>query len=304
MPTSYLLQAIYDTPWAILPGKLADIVAVAQRHAAGERLPPEVVAEIAAAANGRQNARQAGAVAVLPIVGTIIPRGDMLAESSGAVSATRLAANFRAALADPAVGAIVLDIDSPGGSVYGIEELAAEIYAARGVKPVVAVADHLAASAAYWLATAADEMYVAPSGDVGSIGVFAVHADYSRALDQDGVSVSLVSAGRYKTEGNPYEPLGEEARAAMQARVNDFYGAFTKSVARGRGVSVSAVRDGFGEGRVVGAAEAVKLGMADAVGTLDDAIARAAKLARTGPSDSEQRQRRARALALAGSNVE
>lgn len=300
---TYILQAIYETPWAILPSKLADIVAVAQRHAAGEKLAPERVAEIAAAANGRQAARQAGAVAVLPVVGTIIPRGDMLAESSGAVSAQRLAANFRAALADPAVGAIVLDIDSPGGSVYGIEELAAEVYAARGVKPVVALADHLAASAAYWLATAADEVMVAPSGDVGSIGVFAIHADYSRALDQEGVTVNLVSAGKYKTEGNPYQPLGEEARAAMQGRVDEYYGAFVKAVARGRGVSAAAVREGFGEGRVVGAVEAVSLGMADKIGTLDDAVARAAKLARSGP-DNEQRQRRARALALAGSNLE
>jgi len=301
---TYILQAIYETPWAILPGKLADIVAVAQRHAAGERLAPEVVAEIAAAANGRQAARQAGAVAVLPVIGTIIPRGDLLAESSGAVSAQRLSANFRAALADPAVGAIVLDIDSPGGSVYGVEELASEIYKARGVKPVVAVADHLAASAAYWLAVSADEIMVAPSGDVGSIGVFAIHADYSRAIDQEGVTVSLVSAGKFKTEGNPYAPLGDEARAAMQVRVNDFYGAFTKAVARGRGVSAATVREGFGQGRVVGAAEAVAQGMADHIGTLDDAILRAAKLARAAPGDTDQRQRRARALAFGGQHLE
>ena len=301
---TYILQAIYETPWAILPGKLADIVAVAQRHAAGERLAPEVVAEIAAAANGRQAARQAGAVAVLPVIGTIIPRGDLLAESSGAVSAQRLSANFRAALADPAVGAIVLDIDSPGGSVYGVEELASEIYKARGVKPVVAVADHLAASAAYWLAVSADEIMVAPSGDVGSIGVFAIHADYSRAIDQEGVTVSLVSAGKFKTEGNRYAPLGDEARAAMQVRVNDFYGAFTKAVARGRGVSAATVREGFGQGRVVGAAEAVAQGMADHIGTLDDAILRAAKLARAAPGDTDQRQRRARALAFGGQHLE
>ena len=296
---SYILQAMYETPWAILPAKLEAIVAVAQRHARGERLAPEAVAEIAAAANGRQAAQARGAVAVLPIVGTIIPRGDMLAESSGAVSTQRITANFRAALADPAVSAIVLDVDSPGGSVFGVDELAGEIYKARGVKPIVAVADYLAASAGYYLASAADELMVAPTGEVGSIGVFAMHADFSRALDQDGVTVNLISAGKFKTEGNPYAPLGEEARAAMQGRVNDYYGLFTNAVARQRGVSVADVRDGFGQGRVVGAAAAVGLGMADSIGTLEDAIARAAKLARSGgqrgmSASLDTRQRRMR----------
>lgn len=301
---TYILEFIHETCWAILPTKLAAIVEVAQRHAAGERLAPEIVAEIAAAANGRQAPQARGTVAVLPIVGTIIPRGDMLAESSGAVSTQRIAANLRAALADPGVSAIVLDVDSPGGSVFGVAELADEIYRARAVKPVVAVADYLAASAGYYLASAASELWVAPTGEVGSIGVFAMHADYSRAVDQKGITVSLISAGKYKTEGSPYAPLGEEARAAMQARVDDYYGAFVKAVARHRDTSAADVRGGFGEGRVVGAAEAVKLGMADHIGTLEDAIARAAKLARTAPAgplaavpdDRDYRQRRARAI--------
>lgn len=296
---TYILQAIYESVWAILPDKLAAIIAVAQRHAAGEKLPAAEVATIAAAGQ-RGNPAQRGAVAVLPVYGTIIPRGDALVESSGAMSTTRIAANLRAALADPAVGAIVLDVSSPGGAVQGVEELAGEIYAARGQKPLVAVANHLAASAAYWIATAADEVMVAPSGEVGSIGVFAAHQDFSRALEKDGVTVNLISAGKYKTEANPYTPLTEEARAAIQARVDDYYGAFVKAVARGRGVSVADVRGGFGEGRVVGADEALRLGMADRVGTLEDGIARAARLARTAPAggnaraDLEMRQRRLR----------
>ena len=297
---TYILQAIYNSLWAIQPEKLAAIIAVAERHAAGQKLATDEVAAIMAA-GPRAAAAQTGAVAVLGVYGTIIPRGDMLVESSGAVSTTRLAANLRAALADPAVGAIVLDISSPGGAVQGVEELAAEIYAAREVKPIVAVANHLAASAAYWIGTAANELFVAPSGEVGSIGVFAAHQDFSRALEKDGVTVNLISAGKYKTEANPYQPLTEEARAAIQARVDDYYNAFTKSVARSRGVSVADVRDGFGEGRVVGAAEAVQLGMADKVGTLDDAIVRAARMARSTPAaarapraDLEMRQRRLR----------
>lgn len=113
---TYILQAIYDSVWAIQPEKLATIIAVAERHAAGHKLSAEQVAEIVAA-GPRASMGQTGAVAVLGVYGTIIPRGDMLVESSGAVSTTRIAASLRAALADPAVGAIVLDISSPGGAV-------------------------------------------------------------------------------------------------------------------------------------------------------------------------------------------
>lgn len=295
---SYILQAIHETPWAILPSKLAEIVAVAERHAAGLQLSAEEVAAVKAAAR-KPDFRAAGAVAVLPLFGSIFPRANLMTEMSGATSAERFGAVFRSALADTSVVALVLDVDSPGGAVQGVPELADLIFQARGQKPIVAVADHLAASAAYWIATAADEVMVTPSGEVGSIGVFAAHEDVSRALDQQGVTVNLISAGKYKTEGSPYAPLGEEARAAIQARVDDYYNAFTKSVSRGRGVSVADVRDGFGEGRVVGAAEAVRLGMADKIGTLDDAIARAAKLARAGSTggtraDLDLRQRRLR----------
>ncbi len=140
----------------------------------------------------------------------------MLMESSGGTSVQGVARQFRAAMADPDIGRVILDVDSPGGQVGGVEELAREIYQARGQKPVTAIANGLAASAAYWIATAADEFVVTPSGQVGSIGVFGMHQDVSAALEKDGVKVTMVSAGKYKTEGNPFEPLTDEARAAMQ----------------------------------------------------------------------------------------
>jgi signal peptide peptidase SppA len=297
MNNSYILRAVMETPWAILPAKLAVILEVAQRHAAGERLTAE---EIQAQVNGAQRPpdRSAGSVAVLPLFGTLIPRANLITESSGGTSAERYGKAFRAALADTNVGAIVLDVDSPGGAVPGIEELSADIFKARGQKPIVAVANHLAASAAYWIATAADELVVSPSAEVGSIGVFAAHEDFSQALEQAGIKVSLIAAGKFKVEGNPYEPLGDEARAAIQSRVDEYYDSFVKAVARNRGVGVSDVREGFGEGRVVGAKEAVKLGMADRIGTLDETIARLARGAPRSPrgpsADLEYRQRRLR----------
>lgn len=270
----YILKYFDHTPWAILPEKLAVITDLARRHVAGETISAEERAAIRAAAARPEPRPAPGAVAVIPVVGTIIHRGDSFAESSGAMSVQRITQRLRAALADATVGAIVLDVDSPGGGVPGVEELAAEIFAARGSKPIIAQANTLAASAAYWIASAADELVVSPSGLVGSIGVYAAHVDWSQALEQEGLKVSLISAGKYKVEGNPYEPLGDEARASWQTRVDETYDAFTKAVARHRGVKQSAVQAGFGEGRVVGAREALRLGMADRVATLDETISR------------------------------
>lgn len=297
-----IVRLALETPWAILPGKLAVIRELLAFRASGGRLTAEEVrarlatplgARIVMARNGkdsttaarssRKTAGQGGAVAVLPLVGTIIPRLDLMAESSGAVSLQRFGAAFREAMADPEVGSIVIDVDSPGGMVDGVVEMADEIFEARAStgsatgsgadgKRIVAVANTFMASAAYWIGSAADEVVISPSAEVGSIGVLAMHQDFSEALAQEGVAVTLISAGKYKAEENPFEPLEEEAREAMQERVNEYYEMFVAAVARGRGVSVKDVRNGFGEGRVVWAKEAVRLGMADRVGTLNEVI--------------------------------
>lgn len=273
MKQSYVLQAFVKTPWAILPEKLMMLEEIVIRHVSGEKLDAE---EIQARIHGatRPKDRQVQSVAILPLFGIIFPRANLMTDMSGATSAERFGAQFSQLVNDPEINAIVLDVDSPGGQVDGIEELSTRIFDARGQKPIVAVANHTMASAAYWIATAADEVVVSPSGQVGSIGVFAVHRDISRGLEQDGIKVSLISEGKYKVEGNPYEPLAEEARAAIHVRVSDYYDAFVDAVARNRGVESSDVRNGFGEGRMVGARQAVELGMADQVGTLEETIGR------------------------------
>lgn len=284
---AYVLQAVMELPWAILPGKLAIIQDLLRFRMAGGVLSAEEVRErVGDGRAGEKEMRSGGVgalggdnvvtggsgVAVLPMVGTIIPRGNMLMESSGALSLQSFRKSFRAAMADPNVGSIVLDVDSPGGQVGGVEEMAKEIYDARGVKSVTAVVNTLAASAAYYIASAANEMVITPSGQAGSIGVYAMHEDVSVLYEQAGVKVNLISAGKYKVEGNPFEPLTEEARASIQTMVDGYYELFVNAVARNRGVKASEVRNGFGEGRVVGAKEAVQLGMVDRVGTLDEVV--------------------------------
>jgi signal peptide peptidase SppA len=286
MKYSYVLQAFVETPWAILPHKLAVLEEIVLRHVSGEKLDAE---EVQARIHGarRPADRRVNSVAVLPLFGTIFPRANLMTDVSGATSAERFGNQFSDLVNDPEIGAIILDVDSPGGHVNGIDELSTKIFEARGNKPIVAVANHTMASAAYWVGTAADEIVVTPSGEVGSIGVFAVHRDMSKAMEQDGIKVSIISEGKYKTEGNPYEPLTEEARTGIQLRVSEAYDAFIASVARNRGVKQAVVRDGFGEGRVVGARQAVESGMADRVGTLEETIYRLLSL--TG-GDQELRQ--------------
>lgn len=277
----HVLRYVAETPWAIRPETFAVIREVVSLRAAGVRFDEEELEERLAAARERQAARprpvSGGAVAVIPLMGVIVPRASMFSQMSGGTSLDRFRSQIRKAAADPDIGSIVLDVDSPGGSVDLVPEAAADIRQARANKRVVAVANTEAASAAYWLASQADELVVTPSGAVGSIGVFAAHEDYSVALEMEGIKTTLVSAGKYKVEGNPFEPLTDEARQAIQDDVDHYYGMFVADVAKGRGTTAGKVRAGFGEGRMVTAQRAVELGMADRVGTLEDTIARAAR---------------------------
>ncbi len=212
-------------------------------------------------------------VEVIPVQGTILPRADLFSQMSGAVSIESLQETFRAALADDTVTAILFDIDSPGGSSDLVEEFAAEVRAARGGKPIWAIANVFAASAAYWLASACDEVIVTPSGQVGSIGVYAAHTDISAAQEKLGVKTSLISAGKFKVENNPFEPLTEDGKAEIQRKVDAMYDLFVTSVAAGRGVTTAKVEADFGQGRMMLPAEAVQAGAADRIATLDDTLA-------------------------------
>jgi signal peptide peptidase SppA len=269
---SHIISEVCRKPWAILPEKLAVIAQFIRMSAAGEKLSEEEI-EASMSAGPRVSPKGSGAVAVIPVYGTISRRMNMMSRMSGGTSIEQLTASFRQAMSDPSVKAVVLNVDSPGGSVDGVPELGAEIFSSRSQKKTIAVADTMAASAAYWIAAQADELVVTPSGSVGSVGVFAVHEDYSKALESEGISVTLVSAGKYKTEGNPYQPMSAEAKDALQADVDKFYGMFVKAVAQGRGATQESVRNGYGEGRMVMAADAVKEGMADRVATLDQVLA-------------------------------
>jgi signal peptide peptidase SppA len=210
-------------------------------------------------------------VAIIPVSGLLTPRGgsDWFGSWAGMDS---LRAKIDNAADDPDVDAIVLAIDSPGGTVAGTPETAASVKRAAAAKKVVAIADTMACSAAYWIGAQASKFVATPSATLGSIGVMQAHVDYSAALAKDGVKVTLIRAGKYKNDANPYEPLGAEALAALQAETDDAYGDFVRAVAEGRRCSQQSVRDGMGEGRAVSAKQALAMNMIDAVETLDDLL--------------------------------
>lgn len=249
--------SMFAQPWALMPECLSAMV-----------MSGGVEQKEARPANIKQAPSPSGAIAVLTISGVITQHPDWM----GDCSVDQFMSDFMSSINDPTIGAILIMIDSPGGSVYGIQEAFAAIMSARNVKPVVAVANSLAASAAYWLGCAAGEFYCTPSGEVGSVGVWQAHMDISGALDQAGVNVTLISAGQYKVEGNPYEPLNDAAQNFMQSRVDDYYGAFTSSVAAARGVDPEKVQSGMGQGRVLGAQDAKKSNMIDGVMTVGQVI--------------------------------
>lgn len=259
-----------------LPEQVASRVAL--RHASVVAESVEIQAVAPQAATAAPGGKRGAMVAIVPVYGVLSPRGP---EWWGA-TCEGIQARFRAALADPAVGSIVFDHDSPGGNVQGVPELAAEIRAARGRKPMVAVANPLSASASYFLAAQADQVLAPISADLGSVGCFVAHENIAGLLEKLGSSIEFVVAGDSprKVDGHPFGPLSDEARADLQGRVDEFMGMFVSALAKGRGVSAEDVRRSFGQGRVLGAREAVAVKMADAMGTLDDAIRLAAKLAR------------------------
>lgn len=273
MRYEHVMAYVAETPWAILPSKLDAILTVLATRAAGETIDAAEIESIVGAAARRDAPRAGAAVAVLPLFGVISHRAGTLKESSGGTSTERFGAALRQAVADPGISAIVLDVDSPGGTVSGVPELAADLFRARGRKPIVAVANALAASAAYWVAAQADELVVAPSAQVGSIGVMSAHTDVSKALEMRGIKTSYITSAKYKVEGAPDMPLSAEAGGHIQSQVDYYHGLFVRAVARGRGVPVADVRgERFGEGRVYHAAAAVERGMADRIATLDQVI--------------------------------
>ncbi|MGC8732161.1 MAG: S49 family peptidase, partial [Halothiobacillaceae bacterium] len=287
MHHSQIAQRVFNTPLMVDPAKaLAFLTGLGPRITGGEIIVagPGIAAEDRAGAAipvrsslfghglGRGQARTSDqpfavvdGIAVIEIAGTLVHRGAWIGQSSVLTSYEGIAAQLQAALADPAIRGIALDIDSFGGEVAGAFDLADRIRAARAVKPVQAfVADH-ALSAAYALAAQADRIILPRTGAVGSIGVVAMHSDMSGALDRQGVAVTLIHAGARKLDANPYQPLPEAVRARIAGELEDLRQLFAETVAEGRGSRLDTSQALATEAAVFRGEAAVFAGLADEV---------------------------------------
>ncbi len=267
---------ILNQPWAIEPGKLEQIVSAWHAHVRGEKIDISALE----AQLGRPLAREQQGyevrddVAIVPIDGVIAQKANLFSRISGGASSQLVERDIRGALADGRVRGIVLEINSPGGTVHGTQELADLVDRARAEKPIAVFATGQMASAAYWIGAAADKLFI--SGDnvfTGSIGIVATHVDRSKAEEQMGVKTTEIVAGKYKRVASEYAPLGKEGRAHMQEFVDYLYSVFVNDVAAYRGVSTERVLSDMADGRVFIGRQAIEAGLVDGVSTLDDVVA-------------------------------
>jgi signal peptide peptidase SppA len=262
---------VIDAPWAILPEKLLELRAIYAAHLRGDKIDIEAIeAKLGRPLNNeRKPYTLDGTTAIIPIDGVIGKKMNLFTKISGGASTQLIEQDLNAALADPAVASVLLAIDSPGGTVDGTEALADAIFNGRKKgKQIVALADGMMASAAYWIGSAAHEVFASDnSAKVGSIGVVATHEDYSQAEHQAGVKVTEITAGKYKRSFSEHEPLSVEGRATIQSMVDHVYANFVDGVARNRGVTSEKVASDMADGRIFLGKQAVRAGLVDGVST-------------------------------------
>ncbi len=304
-----IAQRAFNTALLVEPSKamaflagLGPRITGRQLRLAGLEVAPEDVAQAALPARagilttGLAEQYQSGGqtpfamvdgIAVIEVSGVLVHRGAWIGQSSGQTSYEGIAAQLAAAVADPAVRGIALEIDSFGGEVAGVFDLADAIRAARAAKPVQAfVAEH-AFSAGYALASQATSIILPRTGAVGSIGVVVMHADLSGQLSDAGVTVTLIHSGAHKVDGNPYAPLPDPVRARIQTEIDSLRTLFAQTVAAGRGRRLTAAAALATEAECYRGADAVAAGLADEVSDPASAFAAfAAALNGRGPTRS------------------
>jgi signal peptide peptidase SppA len=278
--TTLKILDVLTSPWAILPEKLAEIQAIYSVHLRGEKIDIKgIEAQIGKPLNNEQKPYQViDNVAIIELNGIMAKRMNLLMQISGGFSSQIAMRDFKQAFADPEVSAVILAVDSPGGTVDGTEELANAVFEARqqDTKPVITYADGLMASAAYWIGAASDRIYInGETAQIGSIGVVATHVDYSQWEAKEGIKTTEIFAGKYKRINSEYEPLSKEGKQYMQDTVDYFYSIFANTMTRYRPGKLAITEDGalpWADGKVFIGQQAIENGLVDGVKSLDELI--------------------------------
>jgi signal peptide peptidase SppA len=271
-----ILSGIYEQCWYITKEGMELILSILDRKIEGISLSSEELEALRASnmRSGELELPDKPSLAILPLQGPIFPKANMMTRMSGATSLQKFKSDFTQLMDSDKVTSIILNVDSPGGSAQMVKETADVIYEARqaNIKPIHAISNSVNGSAAYFLSSQADKLWATPSGVTGSIGVIATHVDESAKDEQAGLKRTILSVGKYKAEGNPYEPLGDDAKSHMLSTMHEMYDMFVESVARGRDTTVENVSENYGQGRVYRSKTALKHGMVDGVKTLDTLV--------------------------------
>jgi capsid assembly protease len=250
-------------PWAITETALQTILEIATRE---NESPQAVAAKLGRNLQNTYSVMERDGVAIIPVTGPLFRYANLFTSISGASSYELIARDFTVALENPQIKGIIIDIDSPGGEVNGVSELSNMVYAARGKKPVVAYASGDAASGAYWIASAADEIVVSETSALGSIGVVGMYRGKSGKQSED---VEIVSS---QSPHKRLDPQTDEGRARLQLRIDSMADVFISTIARNRDVAPQIVQTHYGGGDVMIGARAVEAGLADRVGSLEQLI--------------------------------
>jgi capsid assembly protease len=274
----HIAQRMFNTPLAIHPQKAGVIVgALADRMGIARvaRLAEDDSAVPMAAMSSEGRNASAGydvvqGVAIIPIAGTLVQKLGTVRPYSGMTGYDGIRHNVLTALADPEVKALFLDFDTPGGEVAGCFDLVDTIHKARGIKPIWGMVGEMAYSAGMALASACDRVITPRTGGVGSVGVVVIHMDYSQAIANAGLVVTIVTHGDLKAEGNPYQQLSKGAQARIQEDINTMGELFVSTVARNRNLSPARVRDA--QAACFLGSKGVDQGLADEVMAPDDAF--------------------------------
>jgi signal peptide peptidase SppA len=266
------LLDVITSPWAVLPDQLREIQSIYATHLKGDKI--DIAAIEARLGRPLANDQQTydirpGGVAVLSLEGVMAPKANLMMQISGGVSTQMANTQIESAIADPRVNALVLAIDSPGGSVFGTPELAATVAELAKIKPIVTVSDATLASAAYWVGSAANAVFISgPTVQVGSIGVVASHNYDPRAAG----TTTEITAGKYKRINSSAAPLSTEGKAYMQSQVDHLYSVFVDAVAANRGATPAAVLEHMADGRVFIGQQALDRGLVDGFATVDAVV--------------------------------
>lgn len=282
----HIASHVFDTPLMIEENRLEQIIQV---------LRPRLTGEITELRNDSDDPMQEermtviDGVAVIPVMGTLMQRASWLEAASGMTSYETLARKLREALESPEVKAVLLEFDSGGGAAAGCFEFTAKLTSMRGEKPIWSVINEFCASAAYAIASCTDRVVMPKSAYAGSIGVVTAHIDQSAWDEARGLKWTYIHAGARKVDGNPHEPLSDDARSELQRHVNAHYDLFVESVAQGRNMSEADVR--ATEAALFMGKDAVRIGLADEIMSFEQALSILSELA-SAPKPTVQPQKR------------